>query len=296
MFDLPFSLEIPVKLGNLYLSFWVTETLHAVNEECISLPHNHGSHYEIRYIVKGSGKQVIGETLIEANPGDLILIYPGEYHYQAGEGVTPELEQYNLRFFLKEPAEDAAKSQIRAYGELTAALRNIRCAYDENARLKDLFQRLTKEIQCKEIGYFYNLQALCSVIFTELLRLLPQTALVHAFPSEELKYNGYCRLQIDHFLKDHYGEAVCLQDLSDTIGLSKRQTQRLIQREYGMGYSQKLMETRVQFAKYRLLHTDTPIQQIAYDCGFQSYGYFLTCFRKLTGQSPATVRKQKKDS
>ncbi|MBQ9132148.1 MAG: helix-turn-helix domain-containing protein [Clostridia bacterium] len=290
LFDLPFSLEIPVNIGNLKVSFLVSETLYAVGKECVSTPHNHGSHYELRYLVGGKGVQIVGETPIQASCGDFLLIYPGEYHYQSLQGCGDDLAQYNLRFSLREPAPGATSPQKRAYAEVISGLDRLRWGRDTERRLEEPFCRLTREISRREPGYFYSLQAMCAVIFTELLRLLPEDARMHVFSGEELRYGGYWRVRIDRFLNARYGEAICLQDLADAINLSKRQTQRLMQREYGMGYSQKLTETRIQYAKYQLSYTQKSLQQIAYDCGFQSYGYFLTCFRKLTGMSPGEFR------
>jgi AraC-like DNA-binding protein len=222
----------------------------------------------------------------------LILIYPGEYHYQSRENCSVDLAQYNLRFLLREPTQNAKSQDKKAYGDLVLALKSFRWGKDREHRFENLFSGLLQEIHSKKAGYFYNIQALCTLIFTELIRLLPENVWVSVFPAEELRYNGYWRVRIDGFLSTRYSDPIRLQDLADAINLSKRQTERLLQKEYGMGYSQKLLETRIQFAKYQLQHTDKSVQQIAYDCGFQSYGYFLNCFRKVMGISPQDVKKR----
>lgn len=291
MFEQRFSLEIPVRLGNLTLSFFVSDSLYAVGADCVSTPHNHGSHYELRYVLRGQGRQMVGNTTVNTSPGELLLIYPGEYHYQSAENIRTDLTQYNLRFALMELPQNAPSRQRRAHERLVEALRSTRVLQDAETRMAEPFRRLTEEIRRRNDGYFYVLQAMCTVILTELLRLLPEFAATAVFPAEELKYNGYWRLQIDRFLSTRYGDDVRLQDLADAVKLSKRQTERLMQREYGMGYSQKLTETRIQFARYQIRHTNKPLRQIAMDCGFQSYGYFWGCFRRITGISPGEARK-----
>jgi len=292
VFEQRFSLEIPVKLGNLTLSFFVSDSLYAVGEECVSTPHNHGSHYELRYVLHGQGRPTVEDTLLDTARGELLLIYPGEYHYQSEEYISADLTQYNLRFALMELPQSAPSRQKRAHERLTEALRSTRVLRDTELCMAEPFHRLTEEIRQRNNGYFYVLQATCSVILTELLRLLPEQIATAVFPAEELKYNGYWRLQIDRFLSQRYGDDVCLQDLADAVKLSKRQTERLMQREYGMGYSRKLTETRIQFARYQIRHTDKSLRQIAADCGFQSYGYFWSCFRRLTGTSPGELRQR----
>ena len=235
--EMPFSLEIPVRVGRLNLSFFVTENLYAVGEQCASKPHNHGSHYEIRYLVQGSGVQMLEGTPLSIEEGEWILIYPGEYHYQGQADCSVDMAQYSLRFLVQEPSTTAKPSEKKAYADMILSLRSLRRGRDTERRWGELFAGVLREIHGKKAGYFYSVQAFCTVIFTELIRFLPKSVWISVFPAEELRYNGYWRVRVDGFLNNRYADSIRLQDLADAINLSKRQTERLLQKEYGMGYS-----------------------------------------------------------
>ncbi|MBR7099254.1 MAG: helix-turn-helix transcriptional regulator, partial [Clostridia bacterium] len=82
-----------------------------------------------------------------------------------------------------------------------------------------------------------------------------------------------------------------LTDLAEAINVSPRQMSRILLREFGMNFVTKLTEMRLQQVKYQLTHTEKSIHQISIDCGFPSYSYFSTCFRKNVGMTPSHYRQ-----
>ena len=284
-----FSLEIPVQMGNLKLYFFINENIRVCGTECISVPHNHGKCYELRYVSAGHGIQVINDTDLEITAGDWILLHPGENHYQPANTVGEDLVQYSFRFSVKTPPESASAQQKKAYTAMLEMLNGIRLLKDENLQNLPSWELLTKEILNKKYGFFNYLQALCTILLTEFLRLSEKKS-AHIFPSEELKHSFFWREQIDRLLRYHYMERLKLKDFADAMKVSSRQASRIFIREFGVTYVTKMMETRLQQAKFQLKHTDKSLHQISVDCGFQNYNYFNTCFRKETGMTPADYR------
>ncbi|MCX4265019.1 MAG: helix-turn-helix domain-containing protein [Muribaculaceae bacterium] len=63
-------------------------------------------------------------------------------------------------------------------------------------------------------------------------------------------------------------------------------------KEYtGFSPARYILEMRIQRSKRLLCSTNLNSQQIAYDCGFESSGYFCMVFRKNVGMSPLEYRK-----
>ena len=154
-----------------------------------------------------------------------------------------------------------------------------------------MWERLSQEFNSKEYGYFHCLQALCSVLFIEFLRLSQGKENC----VEEMRYNFYWREQIDRLLRYHYMEPLKLKDFADAMNVSERQASRIFIREFGVSFVKKMMETRLQQAKYQLKYTQKSLYQISADCGFQNYNYFSSCFRKATGMTPAAYQLQAKE-
>lgn len=292
LFENPFSLEIPVQIGNLNTLFFINENLYVTNAECISTPHNHHD-YEMRYIATGSCGQLIDHTLYTASAGDLLLVPPLEYHCQMQDQIDPTTSQYNLRFTVEAPTPRATAAQHHAYADMIHLLDHTRRVHD-NGWLLTLFQQLENEFRGKKRGFVYCVQSLCTCILTEFIRLSGQKA-GNILPSEELGYHGYSRSKIDEFFRHKYLTNTKIQDLADDMKISPRQVNRIMNRMFGLSFTQKLTEMRLRRAIQLLTYTDQPIAQISRECGFNNYDYFFTCFRKSFHMSPGKYRLRSRE-
>lgn len=288
------SLEIPVEIETLKFCFFMNENIRVCGHDGSSIPHNHGKYFELRYVSSGHCVQVINDSKLKIQAGDWVLIYPDENHYQPINEISENLIQYSFRFFIKPPTKSASLQQNKRYTAMIKMLHTLRLSNDKEFNAISIWERLTQEFIKKEYGYFSYLQALCSILFTEFLRLAQNNAnLIQS--ADELKYNFRWREQIDHLLRHRYMEPLRLKDFAQAMQVSERQASRIFIREFGIPYIKKLMETRLQQAKFQLKYTNKNLHQISTDCGFQNYNYFSNCFRKETGLTPAAYRSKVKE-
>lgn len=75
---------------------------------------------------------------------------------------------------------------------------------------------------------------------------------------------------------------------------SREHLSRCIKKYYGITSSEYINELRINYASNLLIHTNTPVLKICYDCGFQSLSYFYKAFKKKYVISPNEFRKQYK--
>lgn len=94
---------------------------------------------------------------------------------------------------------------------------------------------------------------------------------------------------IDHQFAD---SSLSLETLSVKVGLSKYYFGRMFRDHIGESPTVYLQGKRMQTAMELLLRTNQPIKEIQYRCGFNSYSYFMTVFRKFYGMPPGAVRAQ----
>ena len=76
--------------------------------------------------------------------------------------------------------------------------------------------------------------------------------------------------------------------------LSQRQLARLLQREYGMGYQEKLISARMDYAAMLLRTTDQSVSRIAEQVGYKSEPAFYKSFFRQHGVTPLAYRKENK--
>ena len=289
-YALPFALEIPMQVGNTRISFFVYENLFLEKDQCASVPHDH-SDYELFYAVTGEGIQSIEDENVRYTEGDLVLIRPYEYHYQAKETLSKEISRYSFRFSIHPPAKSASPEAHRGYQSLISLFSQTRTLRDESGRLLAHFQKLHQEITQKEVGYFCCIQGECLILFTEILRLSEENCDA-VYPSEELRHADYFRRQIERFLRWRLAEKVTLDDLASALCVSTRQTTRLVRRTFGMSFVAKLNQVRIERAKFLLKNGEMPPDKIAAECGFQSYSYFAARFRDSVGMTPTAYKKE----
>ena len=280
---IPYSLNIPVNISGLKLSFYITEILRSNGLECVSPPHTHGD-FEFKYLTSGNSTQVIEDDEIRTKSGDIIILHPGESHYQTEDVVSPNLVQYSIRFGIK-------NRECSASERLVEILSDIRVLHDDRFTLAPLFNKLTNEISKRKDGYFNYLQAVCTEIFIELMRLSGAN-LDEIFSTDDSKFTSYWRDRMDQYMHKNFQHDIKLEDLSAEISLSPRHASRMVMKEYGMTFVQKLTEIRLDNAKHQLKSTKRDIETISSSCGFQSYSYFTTCFKKNLGMTPGQYRSK----
>lgn len=101
--------------------------------------------------------------------------------------------------------------------------------------------------------------------------------------------------RLDAYLSAHYTETVTPQTLCSVLGIGRSKLYRLSGQIYGCGISQQIRKLRMERASLLLQdHPELSIAQIAEDCGYADYNYFISVFSQFTGQSPGSYRSQKR--
>ena len=81
-----------------------------------------------------------------------------------------------------------------------------------------------------------------------------------------------------------------LKDIADELFISKRQLCRIIKKQYGVTYTQRKMQLRIESAKLLLKNSDLSMEKIAERCSFYDTGTFIKKFTSYTGISPHQYR------
>jgi AraC family transcriptional regulator len=94
------------------------------------------------------------------------------------------------------------------------------------------------------------------------------------------------------YMHAHLAEEVSLQDLARVAHVSRFHLIRIFKQTYGETPYQRLTRLRIQRAQRLLATSDTPITQIALDCGSANQTHFAAAFRRLVGLSPRAYRQR----
>ena len=101
--------------------------------------------------------------------------------------------------------------------------------------------------------------------------------------------------KLDAYLSAHFTEPITVDTICRTLDIGRSRLYKLSNQLYGCGISQYIRQLRVEKAKQLL--RDVPnmrIVDVASECGFGDYNYFIAVFSRMVGEPPYSYKKQLK--
>ena len=100
--------------------------------------------------------------------------------------------------------------------------------------------------------------------------------------------------RVQEYVDAHFREPLSLADLAAVAGLSRMHFAAQFRAATGYRPHDYLLYQRIENAKAILSNTGTPLAEVAIALGFQAQSHFSTVFKRLTGETPARWRRQRR--
>lgn len=98
-------------------------------------------------------------------------------------------------------------------------------------------------------------------------------------------------VQIDSYIQAHYTEKIDAVSIAHHFGIGKTKIYEIAKQNYGIGIAEYIRKLRIEKAKKLLLEfPELSLAEIAYECGFDDYNYFITVFKRIVGIPPKKFR------
>jgi len=112
------------------------------------------------------------------------------------------------------------------------------------------------------------------------------------FPEEHL-----CRHveRMVGIMTERFREPLSIREIARDAGLNPEYAMRLFRSRWGVTIWTFLLQQRIAEARRLLLLSDTPLVEIAFECGFRSVGRFYHAFKSHCQCSPGTYRRNHAD-
>ena len=233
--------------------------------------------YELHVILRGTCTLDVEDSQYQLHGGQAVLIAPGKYHKP--NSVPGDFERFSLSFTLeKGPLLSAMK----------LAVSQCHC-FDPSPELMQYCNRFVAESERKTPFQKYAQEALLTLLAVTLIRDL-QLANYQAAQWEEEEIPGRIDL-IDNYFERHFHEKNGSAGLAEQLHLSKRQLDRILNAHYGMGFQEKLIQTRMDHAALLLRTTEKTVQDIIGAVGYNSVTAFYKAFRDTFHMTPQEYRQ-----
>ncbi len=263
-------------------NFSITDTIRASfkNERYRKAIHMH-QFAEIVYVMEGElcVKNKQKQTIAKA--GDLVVIYPYQYHgFYTEEGKTVKLW---MLLFTDTLIMDIIKTEA-SYEEYEDAV------FTPSPALKSFIEE--KMIDTKEKLHEVSMQekrhikAILYPIFDEYL----SNATVS---KNHEKRNSDIINAILKYAKLNFFNNVTILDCSKTIGYSKSHISHCLSKSLNKTFSEILNSFRISYAKSLLRSENISIFNVGIECGFNCERSFQRAFKTATGMTPKQFREKK---
>ena len=239
--------------------------------------HMHSSNsYEIHYIPKGKGTLISNQCSYELYPNILYTTGPHVEHQQYSDSDDPTFE-YCIYLEIAESHSSSHKGTARQKHIMDTFLRYPFWYGKDCADLPVTLEQIHAEFSNPGPAASIMLQALFMQFLVKILRNYePATnAAITYIPIPLIK--AYILIE-DSFLLEY--NTITLEELANRLGLSTRQTRRILFDQYGQNFLQKRTEARMCAAVTLLKENKYSLSEIASKLGYSCPNHFHTAFKK----------------
>lgn len=229
--------------------------------------------YQLLYITRGHGRfrstHVPDGTLIR--PGNLFLLFPGEWHTYRPEPSTGWKEFWIG--FNGAMVEEWVKSGFfsREKPVLHVGL---------HSDIVNLYNDAIHTAAFQQSGF----QQCLGGIVAHLMGLARLYQRQETFSEVRDKIN-----QAKIIIGEQY-RTIRPEEVASQLYMGYSNFRRIFKEYTGFAPAQYIQEVRLNRIKELLTNTTLPIKEIADECGLENYDYFFTLFRRLTGMTPSDYR------
>ena len=235
--------------------------------------------YELHIILEGSCDLAFDADIHAMQPGQAVLIAPNVFH--APSNVSESFCRFSLSFSV-DPSLLPTLSSVNTEGYHF---------FEPDSRIAGLCADILRELDSD--GFMGK--EITSALFSQLMVLCLRAVREETdIPTSSKPLTQEDEIErIDNFFAMYPPERQTRQELAEYLHCSQRQLIRKMQALYGVSFRQKLINSRMDLARYLLRSTDKSVNEISSQVGYADNAAFFRAFRQHTGMTPAQYRKEK---
>ena len=239
--------------------------------------HSHSSNsYELHYIPQGKGTLISSQKSYSLYPNVLYTTGPHIEHQQYPDPADPTYE-YCIYLRIEETHAKQRKKNTDHENIMNLFLNYPFWYGTDHADLPVTLEQIHQEIFDPKPAAALMLEALFIQFMVKVLRNYKPAskAAITSIPIPLIK--AYILIE-DSFLLEY--DTITLEELSHRLGLSTRQTSRILFDRYGQNFVQKRTEARMAAAVTFLKENKLSISEIASRLGYSCPSHFHAAFKK----------------
>ncbi|MFZ3387671.1 MULTISPECIES: AraC family transcriptional regulator [Buttiauxella] len=241
---------------------------------------------EFLYISKGYGIVVVDNQHYTARPGRLFIFPPfrlHKVHVDADDKnqyhrTTMHIEHSSVISTLHGFPRQQAQFSALAASNVPAQIYDLSEQADYMEVILEQFDKLDPTEHSTASDVAFMVMQIMSFLPAQPQLFIPQQQTVAS--------------RIMQWVESNYSEKFSLDELAQSIGLSRSYTSRIFRQQTGGSIHEYLLTRRIKKSCDLLRTSPLSIEAIAQEVGFIEVTYFITCFKKMMAQTPLQYRKR----
>lgn len=246
--------------------------------------------YELKLVLNANGKRIIGDSNLNFEIDDLVLVGPntphvwsakpiGQYahvitiHFDAesflSQSFLDKISSFNLKELLKNSKRGVlfSKATIDSVSDSIISLSSMSYGFNSILKLLSILNQLSVSKDQK------------------LLASLNYKGPVTTVNSSRIK-------KVISFIENRFQNQIRIKDVSETISMSESAFSHFFKKSTSKSFTDFLVEYRIGNASKLLLESEKNISEICYSSGFNNLSNFNRIFKRMRGCSPKEYRKK----
>lgn len=246
--------------------------------------HHWHNEYEIVFVNSGWLELTLDADTFFLRAGDTALINPGVMH-----SAVPKAAEYECLLF---SPDTCIKQHLSRYEQGRAILSGEEIipifTVQKNPEIKKIATTLKNAMSSKGKGYELNVfSSVADIFYTVISNNLPVRA---SEKSLKIAKKLLPFEKVVSFIENNYRSPITLEELASKAGMSRKYFGEYFKKASGKSPIDFLNCYRVERAAEMLVHTDSLVTEIAFECGFNDLSYFIKTFKKQKNTTPARYR------
>ncbi len=254
--------------------------------------HYHNN-YELSFILEGAGRRIVGDSIEEFQPGDLVFIGRNLPHTWIANKEPKPWTNRTLEMVFLQFSPELVSTGMLDLPEFSPAKNAIKLSEQGLHIMGDTLNEASEMmLKLPYLAPFDRMLHFWSLMDT----------IGRSDSNKKLASDGYMRsrilprnkrtLEIHEFLMKNYRENIDLEQLAATVNMAPGSLCRYFKGQTGMTVFEYMLRIRVDFACKLLMDPDLSITRICFDSGFNNLSHFNKQFRKFTGTTPTLYRSR----
>ncbi|MDO6605683.1 AraC family transcriptional regulator [Arenibacter palladensis] len=248
---------------------------------------------ELFYVVRGRGTRIIGDSVMEFDSGDMVLVGSNLPHVWKNDPVYYVDDTVNASAILVQFLEDFMGDTLWDLPEMI--------------KINKLFEQSSQGIQVDKKTSKLVVPMLEELVLLNgskrLIRLLEILDTIATGNYKLLSSNWFSKsyssannrriADVYDYIMENFTEKITLEDMANVANMNTTALCRYFKATTKKTITQFINEIRVGYAVNLLNTKDCSIKQACFESGFNNLSYFCRQFKKILGYSPSQLKKNK---